>query len=1294
MKKLTVLSVLLFSISSLCFSQDAMERTAKNQISKFQQDFGLTNLDVANPILTDSYKSESSGVTNFFYRQQVDGIEIENANINIHIDRNGKVVFARNTFVRTAKAMIKNAGKGMSAKQAVQIAATDLSLSLKNLSIEKRQKNLTLFSKSGIASEPIRAHQLYYNNGKKDLRLVWKVGIYTADYQHNWQVYIDAVSGEIIRKKDEVLHCNFGGGPPVGHTCKEEHSDVKVKAKSAYNNFIGASNKNAGMANSYTAYPLGVESPSHGNRVVLTNPADATASPFGWHDTNGAAGAEYTITRGNNVLAQEDRDGNNGNGGTAEGGASLDFNFPLNLNNTPASNEDANITNLFVWNNFMHDVWYHYGFDEASGNFQQNNYGRGGSGNDYVLADAQDGSGTNNANFGTPGDGNSPRMQMFLWSAATSGGSSFTVNSPGSVAGSYGAEVAQFGPSTFNITGNLVIANPNEACAAISNGGALNGNIALIDRGACQFGSKVLRAQNAGAVAVIICNNVATAPIAMSAGSDGGSVTIPSMMISQADCATIRVQIPTVNITMTSTPATGQQIDGDLDNGIIAHEYGHGISTRLTGGPATSCLGSSEQQGEGWSDWFGLVLTQQASHTKDTPRGIGTYALGESTAGGGIRTFQYSYDMNINPHTYNDIGGEAVPHGVGSVWCAMIWDMYWDLIDAHGFDSDIYYGTGGNNIAMNLVLEGIKLQGCNPGFVTSRDAILAADQALYGGANECTIWNSFARRGLGFGASEGSVNSNTDGTESYALPPGLGAGVSIAKTADKYSVAPGETITFTLRMENTCASATDILVTDDLPIGLSYVSGSASNGGTHNGGIISWPSIPTLTQGNAVIFTYEAKVDAGATLPPNPSIVDDLENGAGNWSTSTAATGTVTSSWALQGGNPCGSTGWYAEELEAGGSNSVNQFLDLDPVLLNGASVLTFDHFYDTEANWDGGRVEISTNGGTSWTDLGPFMTSGGYTDFIQNNSGIPAFAGLSTSCETTSVDLSSFACTEAIIRFNFYYDPAAVGTAGNGIADGWYIDAIDLQTNATLVNSASAVTNGTTLTDIACLEILPAANLLISPEVLLEGPLNIATGLMRTDLKIGNLIPLTEPYTALGMHTGDETVTTAVLNNTPVVDWVLVELRDKDDNSNILGTKAGLLLDNGSVVSEDGSSPIAFAALPGDNYYVTIKHRNHLGVMSSNTIALNGATSTLVDFTSIPLNGLNPTKVLGGSLQVLWAGDADASGGIDAGDRSLTWNNRNQTLYFGSDCNLDGLSDASDRSMVWNNRNNIQQIP
>ena len=86
---------------------------------------------------------------------------------------------------------------------------------------------------------------------------------------------------------------------------------------------------------------------------------------------------------------------------------------------TITNNQRFATTNLFYWNNLMHDLTYLYGFDEPSGNFQFSNQGRGGSGNDYVIADAQDAGGTNNANFSTPVDGSAPRMQMYIFNYTT-----------------------------------------------------------------------------------------------------------------------------------------------------------------------------------------------------------------------------------------------------------------------------------------------------------------------------------------------------------------------------------------------------------------------------------------------------------------------------------------------------------------------------------------------------------------------------------------------------------------------------------------------------------------------------------------------------------------------------------------------------------------------------------------------------------------------------------------------------------------------------------------------------------
>lgn len=224
--------------------------------------------------------------------------------------------------------------------------------------------------------------------------------------------------------------------------------------------------------------------------------------------------------------------------------------------------------------------------------------------------------------------------------------------------------------------------------------------------------------------------------------------------------------------------------DGDLDSGVIAHEYGHGVSNRLTGGPATTgCLSTTttqEQMGEGWSDFLAYTMTMRAEDALGlgaTPRGIGTYVLYQpDRRSQGIRQSAYTTDMTINYATYDVIKDSSVaaPHGVGWVWASMLWEVYWGLVAEHGFnpDLDAPWSAGGNNLAAQLVIDGMKFQPCRPGFVDGRDAILAADRALTDGANQCTIWRGFAKRGLGLSASQGSSASKTDGAEAFDLPTG------------------------------------------------------------------------------------------------------------------------------------------------------------------------------------------------------------------------------------------------------------------------------------------------------------------------------------------------------------------------------------------------------------------------------------------------------------------------------------------------------------------------------------------
>ena len=130
--------------------------------------------------------------------------------------------------------------------------------------------------------------------------------------------------------------------------------------------------------------------------------------------------------------------------------------------------------------------------------------------------------------------------------------------------------------------------------------------------------------------------------------------------------------------------------------------------------------------------------------------------------------------MTVNPAKYGFLktyGNSDSPHRTGYVWASMLWDLNWKMINKYGFSPDMYNGKAGNNMALQLVMTGLKLQPCSPGFVDGRDAILKADEQLNEGNNKCDIWTAFSNRGLGYSAKQGLSNSRTDGTEAFDMPP-------------------------------------------------------------------------------------------------------------------------------------------------------------------------------------------------------------------------------------------------------------------------------------------------------------------------------------------------------------------------------------------------------------------------------------------------------------------------------------------------------------------------------------------
>jgi hypothetical protein len=348
-----------------------------------------------------------------------------------------------------------------------------------------------------------------------------------------------------------------------------------------------------------------------------------------------------TTTDGNNCIAYADLRSPNGFGpGDVIGRVSSPLTFDYKYDHTKPASNATNLQNslvgMFFHVNWLHDRWYAAGFDEASGNAQKDNFGRGGVGGDPILAEGNDFSGTDNANMATPADGASPRMQMFEF----------------------------MGPSPL----------PSRT----SNHEAL----------------------------------------------------------------------------------------------ITFHEMGHYITNRLVGNANGLTNVQGRAMGEGWGDFFAICMTSRKTDN---------FARGVFAAGGwtdvtssfkenyyfSIRRYPYSADMNKNPLTFKHISNSVVlpvgppinanpfgnneVHNAGEVWCAMLWEVFVNLVAKHG------HATAENRM-LAYVIGGLKLTPPRPTFTQARDGIITAVTAI-SAADLPQVKAGFAKRGIGTGAVSPPSNS-------------------------------------------------------------------------------------------------------------------------------------------------------------------------------------------------------------------------------------------------------------------------------------------------------------------------------------------------------------------------------------------------------------------------------------------------------------------------------------------------------------------------------------------------------
>ena len=373
-----------FSYSQEITSLDIALRFMEENKEKLQ----LTSEDISNFKVSDIYATKHNGVTHVYLNQTHKNIKVNQGLFNINVLPNGKVLNYGNRYISDLKNKVGAVSPTIQPTEAIQkvIDFFEIKVAGTPQLISNKQPFKFIYSEQGLALTPIKVDLIFEKINDEKVQLAWMVRFQQLDAKHWWNARIDALTGELINYHDQMLHCNFGAAEDVCTHHLHEHTTQKNLPEINNANFI--------RANSYNVYAAPVQAPSFGDRILVTEPADLTASPFGWHDTDGVEGAEYTITRGNNTHAYHDIfDINNSMDDEPDGGPTLDFDFPLDLGpRRPYTQIEPAVTNLFYWSNINHDLWYKYGFDEAAGNFQENNYGNGGAGGDYIRAEALDGS--------------------------------------------------------------------------------------------------------------------------------------------------------------------------------------------------------------------------------------------------------------------------------------------------------------------------------------------------------------------------------------------------------------------------------------------------------------------------------------------------------------------------------------------------------------------------------------------------------------------------------------------------------------------------------------------------------------------------------------------------------------------------------------------------------------------------------------------------------------------------------------------------------------------------------------
>jgi large repetitive protein len=826
-----------------------------------------------------------------------------------------------------------------------------------------------------------------------------------------------------------------------------------------------------------------------------------------------------TETRGNNVDAYTDLVAPNGFSDgdlRAQVTSSGAFARVYDVTQGPLASSDqqmAAVTQLFYVNNWLHDFFYDSGFDEASGNAQLDNFGRGGAANDPLLAEAQDGypNNRNNANMSTPADGRSPRMQMYVYDGPLVSQTLSVNGGPTLVTGA-----APYAAPTFDVTAKVVVADdgqgasPSDACGPLQND--VVGKIVLVDLGGgCTSATKASRVTEAGAAGMIAADNVvATVPPTLGTTAGFPGPYVPTFSIRQVDGDALRSALGAGEVLARLERQVAPERDGALDNTVVAHEWGHYLHHRLARCTTHQCRAMSE----GWGDFNALEMLLREGDDLSGTYGRGIYSGRARRDSGyfGNRRYPYSTDLAKNPLTFRNImDSVALPPGVpnasngnassevhnaGEVWATTMFEVYVALLRRTHVPARSFSTV--QRAMADAVVAGLKVTPPEATYTEQRDAMLAALLAS-DRADAEAAGRAFAKRGMGVCARSPLAPDSADFAGVVESAAVVDLSIVDVVVDDRIASCDSDGV---LDAGETGRVEVVLLNNGSSPAPAEVEVSSPTEGVTFpDGPLARLGEVPAFGRASAFVKIKLSKdkkgvvpvrVDARAPSAPScsgsvtrqvelrantdtkkgASTVDDVEAEEPRW-TKTGTTASLV--WERRASNATHHH-WHAENLER--TTDAQLVSPLLKVSKSVPFVMTFVHSHDLDTGrpdgtmTDGAVVEISDDLGLTWKDVTTFGPDP-YSGVVATTSGTPlagrrAFVGKNAStpaADSVAIPLGAGLAGKTLrVRFRIVTDGAR-GAAGWDIDDIGFLG-LDESPFSVVVPNESATCQGAPVAD------------------------------------------------------------------------------------------------------------------------------------------------------------------------------------------------------------------------------------